>query len=163
MRLSTSAGGVQTELDGGPFPEEYPTEPPAYVLNGAIFALWGYYDVWKGLDNEAAGEAFRKGTETLAANLHLWDTGYWSRYDLYPHPVLNVASPAYHALHLTQLRRLGAQAPDAELERVLRRFEGYARSTACRVRARGRKILFRLVIPRNRFLARRLPWTARKG
>jgi hypothetical protein len=163
MRLPTSAGGVQTELEGGPFPEEYPTDPPAYVLNGAIFALWGYYDVWKGLRDEGAGHAFRKGAETLAENLHLWDTGYWSRYDLYPHPVLNVASPAYHALHLTQLRMLGVQAPDPEVERVIRRFDGYARSAACRVRARARKVLFRLVIPRNRFLARRLPWTTSTG
>jgi hypothetical protein len=160
MRLPMSAGGVQAELDGDSFPEEYPTEPAAHVLNGAIFALWGYYDVWKGLGDDGAGAAFREATGTLAKNLHRWDTGYWSRYDLYPHPVLNVASPGYHALHLTQLRALGAQAPHAEIERTIRRFEEYAQSAVCRMRAFARKVLFRLVIPRNRFLARRMPWTA---
>ena len=160
MRLATGAGGVRAELGGDPFPEEYPTDPPAYVLNGAIFALWGYYDIWKGLGDQEAGATFREVTRTLVKNLHRWDTGYWSRYDLYPHPVLDVASPAYHALHITQLRSLAAQVPDAEIERTIERFEEYAQSAVCRVRALARKVLFRLVIPRNRFLARRMPWTA---
>ena len=66
----------------------------ANVLNGAIFSLWGYYDVWKATDDEGARAAFEDGVSTLASNLERWDTGYWSRYDLYPHPVVNVASLA---------------------------------------------------------------------
>ena len=41
-------GGVQARLGDGPWPEEYPTDPPSYVLNGGIFALWGLYDVGEG-------------------------------------------------------------------------------------------------------------------
>jgi len=159
MRRSTSAGGVQAQLHGDPFPEEYPTDPPAYVLNGSLFAVWGYYDAWKGLGDEPAGVAFRETAGTIAGNLQRWDTGYWSRYDLYPHPVINVASAAYHRLHITQLRALSAQLPDAGIERTVVRFEDYARSAACRGRAFGRKAFFRVVIPRNRLLARRLPWS----
>ena len=160
MLVPASAGGVESELEGDPFPEEYPTDPAAHVLNGAIFALWGYYDVWKGLADDRAGDAFRTGTEALAKHLHRWDTGYWSRYDLYPHPVLNVASPAYHVLHVTQLNALSAQAHHTEIDRVLGRFQDYSKSPVKRARARARKVFFRLVIPRNRFLARRLPWTS---
>jgi heparosan-N-sulfate-glucuronate 5-epimerase len=160
MLMPTSAGGVESNLEGDPFPEEYPTEPAAHVLNGAIFSLWGFYDVWKGLDDDRAGEAFRIGTAALAKHLHRWDTGYWSLYDLFPHPVLNVASPAYHVLHVTQLSALSTQAQHAEIDRVLARFREYSSSPVKRARARARKVFFRIVIPRNRFLARRLPWTA---
>jgi D-glucuronyl C5-epimerase C-terminus len=45
LRIGTERGGVAATLDGGPFLEEYPTEPPSFVLNGAIFAGWGAHDV----------------------------------------------------------------------------------------------------------------------
>ena len=35
---------------------------------------------------------------------HYWTGNGWSRYDLYPHPLTNVASPFYHRLHIEQLR-----------------------------------------------------------
>jgi heparosan-N-sulfate-glucuronate 5-epimerase len=158
MRVPTTEGGVQAELDGSPFPEEYPTDPPAYVLNGAIFSIWGYYDVWQGLGDEGARAAFEDAVSALATSLHRWDTGYWSRYDLYPHPVLNVASRAYHSLHITQLRALHAMAPSDRIADAAARFERYERSRTCRARALGRKVFFRLIVPRNRLLAQRLPW-----
>ena len=37
---------------------------------------------------------FVDATETLAAHVDRWDTRFWSRYDLYPHPIVNVASPS---------------------------------------------------------------------
>ena len=49
-------GGVRSYLAGSPILEEYPTDPPSHVLNGAIFALWGYYDAWRGLEDAEAGE-----------------------------------------------------------------------------------------------------------
>jgi heparosan-N-sulfate-glucuronate 5-epimerase len=158
MRVPTAEGGVQADLDGSPFPEEYPTDPPAFVLNGAIFALWGYYDVWKATSDETARQGFEDGVSTLASNLDRWDTGYWSRYDLYPHPIVNVARGAYHNLHITQLRALAALAPSAEIAPVLARFERYRRSRLCRARALAQKVVFRLLVPRNRLLAGRFPW-----
>lgn len=160
MLTSTASGGVQAVLDGDPFQEEYPTNPPSYVLNGAIFALWGSYDVWKGLDDRRAAEAFEQGAAAVAKNLHRWDTGYWSRYDLYPHALVHVASPAYHTLHITQLSMLASQTSDSRIDPTLSRFEEYAHAPASKARAVAHKVLFRLLIPRNKFLARRLPWTA---
>jgi heparosan-N-sulfate-glucuronate 5-epimerase len=164
----TAAGGVEARLDGGPFPEEYPTDPPSFVLNGAIYAVWGLYDVWRGLDDAEAGRQFAEMVATLATNIHRWDLGYWSRYDLYPHPgFVNVASSSYHALHINQLQGLNRIAPHPELASAAARFERYARSRLNRRRAFVHKGLFRLIVPRNHLLAGRLPWVhqmhARQG
>jgi heparosan-N-sulfate-glucuronate 5-epimerase len=163
MRVSTRAGGVRAELAGGPFPEEYPTDPPAHVLNGAIFSLWGYHDVGSALDDEAAQHDFREGVDVLAGSIERWDAGYWSRYDLYPHVIANVASPAYHTLHVNQLRALEALAPHPDLRRVRLRFERYSESRTSRGRAFARKAAFRILIPRNRTTAQRLPWNRRRA
>ena len=154
MRLPSSGGGVQARLGDGPWPEEYPTDPPSYVLNGGIFALWGMYDVGEGLGDEDAGREFEQAAGVLAANLHRWDTGYWSRYDLFPHPVMNVASSFYHALHTSQLEAMQVIAPRPEFESAARRFAGYARRRTNSGRAFARKVLFRLAVPRNDLLGR---------
>jgi hypothetical protein len=157
--VPTSEGGVRAELGGRPFPEEYPTTPPSFVLNGGIFALWGLCDVGLGLGDADALRAFEEGVDTLAMNLHRWDTGYWSRYDLFPHPVVNVASSAYHALHLAQLESMQALAPRPEIESMRARWARYTESAVSPRRALAAKVAFRLVVPRNPTLARRLPWT----
>jgi hypothetical protein len=158
LAVPTAEGGVRSWLEDGSLPEEYPTTPPSFVLNGAIFGVWGYYDVWHGLGDEDAGRAFQEDVATLARNIHRWDAGFWSRYDLYPHPLLNVASSSYHALHISQLRVLESLTGRPEFAAVRERFERYATSRATRTRAFLHKSLFRLLVPRNRLLAWRLPW-----
>jgi hypothetical protein len=152
-------GGVRATLDGQPWPEEYPTAPPSFVLNGAIFAWWGVHDVAVGLDDDHAHEAFRQGVTSLLANLHRFDTGSWSLYSLYPHPFAGVASSFYHALHISQLEAMNVLAPAPELLRMRERWLAYERSPALRAKAFARKALFRIVVPRNRLLGERLPWT----
>jgi hypothetical protein len=137
-------GGVRSHLAGSPILEEYPTDPPSHVLNGAIFALWGYYDAWRGLDDAEAGEGFRDCLDTLSENGHRWDTGSWSRYDLYPHPSINVASPFYHALHIDQLRATDTVFPTPEIATLAATFEAYAARRRNRIEAVARKVAFRL-------------------
>ena len=165
LRKPVRAGGARALIGGGPFFEEYPTEPPSFVLNGGIFALWGCYDVGAGLGESGATEDFTDGVDALAKNIERWDTGFWSLYDLFPHPVVpNVASSAYHSLHITQLRAMELIAPRPELEAAAARFEGYAESRFNSARAFAMKALFRIVIPRNRLLAHRVPWSeSRRG
>ncbi len=150
--------GTCALLGDAPWPEEYPTDPPSYVLNGAIFAWWGLRDVGIGLRDSGAEHAFAIGVDTLAANLHRFDTGWWSVYCLYRFPVSHIASSFYHALHITQLEAMHRLAPREELERTRRRWVGYSESAPLRWRALAGKVLFRLVIPRNRLLGERLPW-----
>jgi heparosan-N-sulfate-glucuronate 5-epimerase len=163
LSVESDRGGVWAPLGRGGWLEEYPTSPPSFVLNGGIFALWGCYDAAIALDDRDARRLFAIGIDTLAANIGRWDTGFWSRYDLYPHPIPNVASSAYHLLHRSQLRVLDAIAPRAELRDALARFDGYAGSPADRMRALLHKSAFRLLVPRNQLLARRLPWLTRAG
>ncbi len=157
----SSRGGAMAMLDGRPFPEEYPTDPPSFVLNGGIFAIWGYHDVGRALGDAAALAAFEHAVDTVASALHRWDTGSWSRYDLFPHPVVNVASPFYHQLHIDQLTALESMSGQRALGEMRSRFEDYAAQRAKRVRALGRKALFRAVVPRSRRLSVLLPWAPR--
>jgi hypothetical protein len=157
--VASADGGVRATLGGYDFPEEYPTQPGSYVLNGAIFALWGLRDVAVALDDEPARRRFEEGAQTLALNLHRWDTGRWSLYDLFPHPIPNPASSFYHALHISQLEAMQLLAPHEEYERVRERFVAYSASPRLRRRAFAHKCLYRLLVPRNRLFAQRLPWT----
>ena len=161
LSVTTADGGCQAFLGGLPVPEEYPTSPPSFVLNGALYALWGCRDVFLALQDDLAGELYQAGTTAVARNLARWDTGYWSLYDLYPHPYPNIASASYHALHINQLRAMSMIEPESEFDVYAERFAGYADSAVNRTRAYLAKVVFRLVIPRNRLLAARLPWTRR--
>jgi heparosan-N-sulfate-glucuronate 5-epimerase len=155
MSKSPAEGGVRAELDGRPWLEEYPTEPPSYVLNGAIFALWGLRDVSVGLDDNQAGKDYATGVQALRENLWRFDTGWWSLYSLYPHRVRNVASSFYHDLHVNQLRAMDQLHPQPEFRAVATRWEGYSNSAVNRRHAFARKAAFRLLVPRNRLLAGR--------
>ena len=157
LRVPVRDGGVRAPMASGWFPEEYPTEPHSYVLNGALFALWGCHDVWRLLDDDRARELFEEGAGNLAANLGRFDLGYWSRYDLFPHPLVNVASGAYHWLHIDQLRAMSELAPHPEWADYADRFEAYGSRRQFVMRAFAAKVAFRLRVPRNELFADRLP------
>jgi heparosan-N-sulfate-glucuronate 5-epimerase len=159
LRRSLAEGGVGDRLGGGVWFEEYPCSPASHVLNGAIFALWGLRDVAVALREREAHALFVEGVDSLVANLHRYDTGRWSLYSLFPHPVPNVASSFYHDLHVNQLEATNRLAPRPQLAAARDRFAAYAASARLRRRAFADKVAFRLLVPRNRHLARRLPWT----
>jgi heparosan-N-sulfate-glucuronate 5-epimerase len=163
LEVDATDGGVRALLGGSSFPEEYPTTPPSFVLNGAMFAMWGLYDVGLGLAEPRTLDAFHEAVDTLAENLHRWDLGYWSRYDLFPHPVANVASSFYHDLHIKQLRMTHLIAPRPELAETAERWVDYAASRQNRYRAFAGKSLFRVIVPRSRVLAHWLPWSPLRG
>jgi heparosan-N-sulfate-glucuronate 5-epimerase len=102
---------------------------------------------------------FEAGTDTIAASIARWDTGWWSAYDLFPHPVRNVASPAYHELHVTQLMALDSVAPRPGLRSAALRWSGYGARNANRLRAQAAKAAFRVAVPRSARLGRALPWS----
>jgi heparosan-N-sulfate-glucuronate 5-epimerase len=154
-----SEGGVAAELNGGWWPEEYPTTPSSYVLNGAMFAWWGLRDVGVGLKDSDSSRAFEDGVNTLVSALDRFDTGWWTLYCLFPFPVSNIASSFYQALHATQLEAMNLLAPRPELIETARRWWSYLESERGQRRAVARKVLFRLLVPRNRLLAYRMPWT----
>lgn len=149
---------VVTRTPVGPVLQEYPTTPPAHVLNGWIFGLWGLYDLSATGHGDAiptevarrASSAFEAGVSALAAWLPRYDTRGWSRYDLFPHPIVHVASPFYHRLHIEMLRATNELAPNETFEETAARWERSADHPAAQVAAVTRKIAFRVIRPRRR-------------
>jgi heparosan-N-sulfate-glucuronate 5-epimerase len=149
LSVPVESGGVLGDLDGMPFLEEYPTDPQSHVLNGAIFALWGIRDVAL-VDQDAAIERLHaEALAALAATCGRFDTGRWSRYDLFPTPPQNVSSSFYHHLHISQLRALHTLYGLEEFSVLADRFESYERRWALRGIAFARKVSYRIAIPRH--------------
>jgi heparosan-N-sulfate-glucuronate 5-epimerase len=142
----------------GPVLQEYSTEPSSHVLNGWLLSLWGLYDLAHALRTsttigDAAAEAFAAGAAALGARIHLYRTAAgWSLYDLYPHPLPNVASPFYHRLHVEQLRRQQQLLPDARIAEVAGEWASAASAPVPYALALLRKGAFRVVRPRWRRL-----------
>jgi hypothetical protein len=136
--------------DEGAVLQEYPTDPPAHVLNGWIFALWGLYDLHCALpdDVDVAG-AWNDGVATLVERLPMYDSGGWSRYDLYPHPIVHVASPFYHRLHVAQLQAMDALHPNPVFRTTAERWQRSSSSRARTAVAVARKVGFRMLRPRR--------------
>jgi heparosan-N-sulfate-glucuronate 5-epimerase len=81
MTKTVPEGGVAFVDDSGDlWLEEYLVDPPTHILNGFIWALWGVYDFWLATSDPAAKQIFDRSIATLKANLHKYDTGFWSRY-----------------------------------------------------------------------------------
>ena len=150
MRVPVESGGVLGEVDGSPFLEEYPTDPQSHVLNGAIFALWGARDVALATADADAARLETDVVATLRATCSRWDTGRWSRYDLFPTPPRNVSSSFYHHLHINQLKALHILYGGSEFQDLAARFEAYAASPLRRTTAFVSKVAYRVAIPRHR-------------
>ena len=97
-----------------------------------------------------ASAAFEDGISALAARLPLYDAWGWSRYDLFPHPIVHVASPFYHRLHIEQLLATNELAPDDRLQETAARWERSSRDSMARAAAVSRKVVFRVIRPRSR-------------
>lgn len=162
FELATQTARPLVDLDSplialtpdGPVLQEYPTDPPSHVLNGWLFSLWGLYDLAHsgrstgGIVAEAA-DAFAAGAAALAARIDRYRTGLgWSLYDLYPHPLPNVASPFYHRLHVEQLQRQQELHPDPRMAAVAADWERAAHAAVPLALAVTRKAAFRVRRPR---------------
>jgi len=132
---SIEEGGVKTqEEDGTIFYEEYPSKPYSHVLNGFIFALWGLYDYAKYLNDDHASLLFNQGIETLKRKLHLYDLGYWTRYDLFKSPIIPIASKFYHQLHTDQLRALYQMTNEKLFNQFALKWEKYSSNKVSQAR-----------------------------
>lgn len=145
FQAPTSQGGVTfTDDRGDIWLEEYIVDPPTHILNGFIWALWGIFDYHSATGDPAARDLFQNTVETLRRNLHHYDLGFWSLYELSRMSLPMVASPFYHALHVVQLRVMHALTGDPTFLGVADRWENYGRSVAKRTRALCYKSAFKL-------------------
>jgi heparosan-N-sulfate-glucuronate 5-epimerase len=145
---------IVVETADGTVLQEYPTTPPSHVLNGWIYALWGLYDVSHAgspPSTDVAYRAFENGARTLARRLPLYDVlGGWSRYDLYPHRLVHVASPYYHRLHIELLLAMERLAPGLGFAEHATRWRRALSSRPTLATAVARKVAFRLLEPRRK-------------
>lgn len=99
-------GGVRrTDENGYLWLEEFPTDGGSYVLNGFVYAILGLYDLYRVTSDEAVMADLDRCLATLEANLHRFDAGYWSLYDLHHSELVrwyyqkNVHVPQMAVLH----------------------------------------------------------------
>ncbi len=131
-------GGTAIREGDGLFLEEYPQKPRRSVMNGWVFSLFGLYDA--SLADGSFLEPFSLSSRTLACHLDDYDNGYWSLYDL----ERRLASPAYHTLHIAQLRAMAELTGDDRFSDKAERFEDYAAKRANRIRAVASKVAQKL-------------------
>jgi heparosan-N-sulfate-glucuronate 5-epimerase len=143
LLLPVSAGGLQSELDGVTVLEEYPTERPAAILNGWIFALFGVHELATVAGMPEARELFDRSAAGLVTLLPRYDNGWWSLYSLYDHGSPDLAKPFYQRLHPVMLDALALIHPAPELSEYAERWRTQLTKPAI-ARASLDKIVFRL-------------------
>ncbi|CAG0894028.1 unnamed protein product [Cyprideis torosa] len=136
FRRDSSGSGVSSDssrrgvrawfLGHLPWYEEYPSDPPSFVLNGFIYSLFGLYDL-KDKSSDAK-QLFETGLESLLKLLPLFDTGSGSVYDL-RHVSLgiapNLARWDYHTVHINQLTHLATIIDAPLLNETAKRWASY--------------------------------------
>jgi len=139
-------GGVQfVDENGDVWLEEYLVEPPSHVLNGFIWALWGVYDYWQVTGQEKAHRLFDSCLVTIHKNLHRYDNGFWSLYDLSENRLRTIASFFYHDLHIVQLEILHKLTGNAIFENFFQKWASYREQDINRYRAFFNKAVFKLL------------------
>lgn len=138
MLIDMSEGGVCCCEGDELFLEEYPQWPRRSVMNGWIFSLFGLYDA--SLVDERFVEPFGRSAATLASHLSDYDSGYWTYYDLEK----RIASPAYHALHIAQLKALAELTSNRVFSNQAFEYECYQENSAYQRKAIIRKAMQKL-------------------
>jgi heparosan-N-sulfate-glucuronate 5-epimerase len=139
------AGGVISRDDAGLVClEEYPSDPPGHVLNGWIFALVGLREYADTFGDGQAADLAAESLHALARMLPRYDTGFWSRYDLFAQfPMAFLANRFYHRLHIAQLRAMFRLSGRPIFQEFADRWLGYLASRTCRLRYNWHRVWYK--------------------
>lgn len=139
-------GGVLfVDKDGNYWLEEYLVNPPSHVLNGFIWAIWGIYDYFLITREKKAFALYQNYLKTIRKNLHRYDTGFWSLYDLANNRLKTIASSFYHQLHIVQLDVLYKLTGDNIFLEYSKKWTEYKRKKINVLRATCYKSVFKLI------------------
>jgi len=141
---SSNESGVRAEFPGGlPWYEEYPTNPPTFILNGFMYSLLGLSDLASATQqmgqegevttpagqSDLAGDLYRAGLSSLLTLLPLYDSGSGTFYDLRHFTMKTAPKGArwdYHSTHINQLLVLATLEPgQPQLRETAERWRGY--------------------------------------
>ena len=144
LEIPVTHGGLQARFpDGRVGFEEYPFPKPNLALAGFITSLVGLYDLGEIGREHRAAELFMQGLRSLESNLHRYDLGYWSAYDL-PRRVPTVASTSYHLYHIMQLWALYEMTGCETFKRYASKWQGYRKGLRFHV-FRGLSLSYRVI------------------
>jgi len=144
LKTIDQGGVVCSDGDGHTWFEEYIVFPPTHILNGFIWTSWGVYDYYLATGEQAAKKLFNEAIDTLTANLHRYDVGFWSLYEQSGTRLRMLASPFYHHLHIVQLRVLHRLTEKKIFNDYADRWARYRNSRFKRTAALTYKALFKL-------------------
>lgn len=102
MLIDVKKGGTTVYKDDEIIFQEYVSKYDLSVLNGWIFSIFGLYDFTLVNNDDIYINILKKSVNSMCKILKKYDRGFWSNYDLKG----TIASPAYHDLHVMQLRIL---------------------------------------------------------
>ena len=128
VETSVAKGGLERCFFGNcglPFYEEYPSDPPSYVLNGFMFTLVGLYDLASVAPGSSAGADFEHGMKTLRTILPRYDYGGIPSYALSQVTIKGQAvdpAPAYHPVVVYLLNALNSVRPSPILRTYAKRW-----------------------------------------
>jgi len=143
--MDVREGGVSyTDKKGNLWFEEYIVFPPTHILNGFIWAIWGIYDFFLATGNFIAKKLFNQAVQTLKANIHRYDIGFWSLYEQSGTRLKMIASPFYHHLHVRQLEILYRLTNEDLFHQYALRWEGQRKNLIKRNLALGYKTVFKI-------------------
>jgi len=151
FNVPVAEGGVLAKWQGLDYYEEYPAQTPTFVLNGFIFALWGLWEFQLITGSTEAMSYYESGLKTLEHCLKEYQIPNlnWSRYDLYPFKVTNIASIFYHKLHIQQLRAMTLLTGNEMFNQQAEIWEKARNSSVRYVLATGYKIIHKLSISKQ--------------
>ena len=129
--IPLAEGGLAyTDEAGNIFYIKSPTNPPVFILNGQIIALFGLHDYYRATGDDRAREFFEAGVAAVRNRLPDYDVGFWSRYSLARPRLYNhwtIAAPIYQQIHVDLLRFLYKITDDQTFARYADRWEAQQR------------------------------------
>lgn len=145
MKTDMGQGGVLfTDNKGDIWLEEYMVTPPTHIINGFLWAFWGVWDYLL-MTGEKDEKLLHACLRTLKNNLHRYDAGLWSLYDLSKQKMKMFASPFYHALHITQLNATHILTGDPIFKEYAEKFEKYQKNPVKKTIALIYKSIFKFL------------------
>ncbi|MDR7866265.1 MAG: D-glucuronyl C5-epimerase family protein [Sporomusaceae bacterium] len=155
FQTDVAQGGVRSFLDSGDlFFEEFPGNRYAKnVLNGFLYAVVGIIELKRISTLSIISDLLAQLTNTLERNIHRWDLGYWSAYDLNNEREAgprNACTAAYNSLHIAQLFYLSQALDSRILGEYAAKWNRYHDSQLCRIKAVAAKVKYRLLYPAQR-------------